>query len=429
MLHSLRIRMLLILVLVPVVALASVAIAARISNDSTLDSRLQFQIQPVIRAGGGPTNPGDTNDIPVFTTEVDIDPSSQPVTFEDPATGQAFTIQAERGFVQAYERDRQATIDTINRQMTIAAIAVAVVALVTAVWLSRRIVRPVEELTRAARRLESGDLSERVYIQSSDEIGALGHAFNEMAASIEHSQDLRKQMTSDVAHELRTPLNNISGYLDAIADGVVQADAAVIASLQEEAELLVRLVADLEQLSLADSGHQLLMVERLAMAEVVERAVALVSPRARANGVLIESDVNPSPPVDGDASRLGQVVRNLLENAITHTPSGGRVTVTLQSRTDVVLLEVRDTGAGIAPEHLPFIFERFYRADRSRTRATGGAGLGLAIVKQLVEAHGGSVSASNAADSGALFTVELPMAQQRPSAQPAPATVPVPRPS
>jgi signal transduction histidine kinase len=171
------------------------------------------------------------------------------------------------------------------------------------------------------------------------------------------------------------------------------------------------------------------MVERLAMADVVERAVALVFPRARANGVLIESDVHPSPPVDGDASRLGQVVRNLLENAITHTPSGGRVTVTLQSRTDVVLLEVRDTGAGIAPEHLPFIFERFYRADRSRTRATGGAGLGLAIVKQLVEAHGGSVSASNAADSGALFTVELPMAQQRPSAQPAPATVPVPRPS
>lgn len=427
MLHSLRIRLLLILILVPVLALTSVAIAARISNDSTLDSRLKFHIQPVIRAGGGPTNPGDTNEIPIFTTEVDIDPSSQPVTFEDLATGQAFTIQAERGFVQAYERDRQSTIDTINRQMTIAAVAVSVVALITAVWLSRRIVRPVENLTRAARRLESGDLSQRVDIESGDEIGALGRAFNEMAASIEHSQDLRKQMTSDVAHELRTPLNNISGYLDAIADGIVPADAAVIASLQEEAELLVRLVADLEQLSLADSGHQLLAVERLAIADVVERAITLVLPRARANGVVIESDLRPSPPVEGDVSRLAQVVRNLLENAITHTPPGGRVTVTLRPNMETVRLEVHDTGSGIDSEHLPYIFERFYRADPSRARATGGAGLGLAIVKQLVEAHGGTVSASNLADSGALFRVDLPLAQPRPTVPLAPPPVALPR--
>ena len=424
--HSLRLRLLLVLVAVPVAALASVAVAVRISNDSNLDGRLQFQIQPILRAGGGlvPSGPAD---IPPVTTEVDLNPNSQPVTFEDPATGQAFTIQAERGFVEAYERDRADTIAALNRQVTIAAVAVAVIALVAAFWLSRRIVRPVEELTRAARQLESGDLSERVRIESSDEIGALGHAFNEMAASIEHNQNLRKQMTSDVAHELRTPLNNIAGYLDAIADGIVQPDAAVIASLQEESELLVRLVADLEQLSLADSGHQFLMYERLPMADVVERALALVSPRAQANGVSIVSELRPAPPVEGDVARLAQVVRNLLENAITHTPAGGQVTVMLQPRLDVVRLEVRDTGPGVGREHLPFIFERFYRADRSRTRATGGAGLGLAIVKQLVEAHGGTVSASNTADSGALFVVELPVAQPRTASQPAPVATPVPR--
>lgn len=427
--HSLRLRLLLVLVLVPVTALASVAIAARIASDSNLDGKLQFQIQPVRRVGGGPTNPDrpDT-DLPVFTTEIDIDPDSQPVTF-DPGNGEAYTIQAERGFVDAYENDRRQTISAINRQVTIAAAAVAVVALGAAFWLARRIVRPVEELTEAARQLEGGELSRRVAVSSHDEIGLLGRAFNAMAESIERNEALRKQMTSDVAHELRTPLNNISGYLEAIADGVVAPTPAVVESLQEEADLLVRLVNDLEQLTLADAGHQVLSRGRVSLSEIVERSVALLSPRAKSGNVAFETFLARGAVVEGDAGRLAQVCRNLLENAVRHTPAGGTVQARVRREDDTVVLEVADSGPGIGAEHLPFIFERFYRADASRNRATGGAGLGLAIVRQLVEAHGGVVTASNRIGGGALFRVALPAAPALDAAVPLPPAQPAAQPS
>ncbi len=318
------------MVAIPVLALVSVAVAVRVSSDSSIDSRLSFEIVPVRRVGGGLTNPDDPVDLPVFETKIDLS-SSQPVTFVDTGTGEQFTIQADRGFVDAFEKDRRDAISEINRQVTIAAIAVAVLALIVSVWLSRRIVHPVEKLTRAARRLESGDLSQRVRVHSTDEIGALGHAFNAMAQSIERSQNLRRQMTSDVAHELRTPLNNISGYLDAIADGVVAPNADVIESLQEEANLLVSLVKDLEQLSLADAGKLILRLERISLNDLAVRVVAGIAPRARAANVSLRTDLSAVPAIEGDASRLGQVIRNLLENAITHTPEGGEITLTLTS--------------------------------------------------------------------------------------------------
>ncbi|MCL4242763.1 MAG: GHKL domain-containing protein, partial [Dehalococcoidia bacterium] len=234
-----------------------------------------------------------------------------------------------------------------------------------------------------------------------------GRAFNCMAESIERNEELRKQMTSDVAHELRTPLNNLAGYLEAIADGVVEPGEGTIASLQEEATLLVRLVADLEELSLADAGRQVLNLEPQPLAPIVEQAVAMVAPRARAAGITIVQETWPAPMVDVDRRRIAQVVRNLLENAVRHTPDGGTIRVSLRGQETKVELTVSDDGPGIAAEHLENIFERFYRTDASRARATGGAGLGLAIVRQLVEAHGGRVWAANAAGGGALFTVEL----------------------
>ncbi|MGE3073494.1 MAG: sensor histidine kinase [Dehalococcoidia bacterium] len=429
MTRSLRNRLLFVMVAIPVLALVSVAIAVRVSSDSNIDSRLSFEIVPVRRVGGGLTNPDDDPAVmPVFETKIDLS-SSQPVTFVDTGTGEQFTIQADRGFVDAFEKDRQDAISSINRQVTIAAVGVAVVALAVSVWLSRRIVHPVEKLTTAAKRLESGDLSQRVQVHSTDEIGALGHAFNAMAQSIERGQNLRRQMTSDVAHELRTPLNNISGYLDAIADGVVAPDRSVISSLQEEANLLVSLVNDLEQLSLADAGRQLLRRERIAMDDLAARIVAGVTPRAKSAGIAIETNLAHVPAIEGDASRLGQVIRNLLENAITHTPGGGQISVALSSTERSVSLAIRDTGPGIDPEHLPFIFERFYRADPSRARATGGAGLGLAIVRQLVEVHGGNVTAENAEGGGTRFTVDLPIPQTMPASFGAMSKSPFPRPS
>lgn len=405
--RSLRWRLLAVLVTIPVLALASVAVAARMTADSHLDqNRLKFQIQQIRRVGGGLTDPNQPDESPVFTTEVGLESNSQPVLF-DPGTGDAYTLQADKGFIEAFEEDQRNTIAALNRQVTIAAVAVALVAGAAAAWLSRRIVRPVEVLTAAARDLEAGDLGQRVEVRGADELAMLGRAFNSMAESIERNQDLRRQMTSDVAHELRTPLNNLAGYLEAIADGVVEADEATIASLQEEADLLVRLVADLEELSLADAGRQELMLEPQALGPIIEQAVSMVAPRARNAGIAIVQETAPTPPVEADRRRLAQVVRNLLENAVTHTPAGGTITVHLSEHGERVRLTVTDSGPGIPAEHLANIFERFYRADPSRARATGGAGLGLAIVRQLVEAHVGRVWAENAERGGARFIVEL----------------------
>lgn len=409
--HSLGLRLLVVLIAIPVVALASVAIAARYTNDSALSDSLNFTVQPV-RRGGGPRQPDDAEALP-RDTQFTIGPGAQPVLF-DPGTGEAYLIQAERGFIDAYQRDREDTIATINRQITIAIGAVAVIATIIGVALSRRVVKPIASLTAAARKLEAGDLRQRVEIRSSDEIGELASAFNNMAESLERNENLRKTMTSDIAHELRTPLNNLSGYLDAIADGVVPANEAVVQSLQEEAGLLVRLVADLEQLSLADAGHQHLVLEPASLRSITERAVALVQARAGQKGVAVTMRVRGRVPlVPVDETRMGQVIRNLLENAITHTPAGGTVTVGTEGGDATVRMCVSDTGPGIPADHLPFVFERFYRADPSRARATGGAGLGLAIVKQLVEAHGGKVEAENLAEGGACFTVTLPAPERR----------------
>lgn len=409
--HSLRWRLLGVLVAIPVIALVAVAVAARMTADSQLDqNRLKFQIQQVRRVGGGLTGVDEDDEFPVFTTEVGLETNSQPVLF-DPGTGDAYTLRADMGFIEAFEEDQQRTIATLNRQVTIAAVAVAIVAAATAVWLSRRIVRPVEILTVAARELEAGDLGRRVEVRGSDELAMLGGAFNSMAESIERNQELRKQMTSDVAHELRTPLNNLAGYLEAIADGVVAPDPGTIASLQEEANLLVRLVADLEELSLADAGRQVLNLEPQPLAPIVEQAVSMVAPRARAQGISIVQETLPAPVVEVDRRRLAQVVRNLLENAVRHTPAGGTIRVSLAECDGGTALTVADDGPGIPPEHLENIFERFYRTDASRARATGGAGLGLAIVKQLVEAHGARVWAENAAGGGARFIVEFAAAE------------------
>ncbi len=408
--HSLRWRLLAMLAAVPVLALVAVAVAARVTADSQLDqNRLKFQIQQVRRVGGGLAG-GSEDEFPVFTTEVGLESGSQPVLF-DPGTGDAYTLRADMGFIEAFEDDQRRTIAALNRQVTIATIAVAVVATGAAAWFTRRIMRPVEQLTEAARELEAGVLTRRVKVRGSDEVALLGRAFNSMAESLERNEELRKQLTSDIAHELRTPLNNLAGYLDAIADGVVEADAGTIASLQEEANLLVRLVADLEELSLADAGRQVLNLEPQGLARIIEQAVASVAPRARAAGIVIVQETRPTPLVDVDGRRIAQVLRNLLENAIRHTPAGGTIRVGLAEGGGGVRVVVSDDGPGIPPEHLQNIFERFYRTDASRTRATGGAGLGLAIVKQLVEAHGGRVWAENEPAGGARFTVELPVSE------------------
>jgi signal transduction histidine kinase len=413
-LHSLRLRLLLAMVGIPVVALVAVGVTMGYTNESKLNDSVKFRVirQPAARGTGLRQAGDEPPDQPVGETALTLAPNTQPILFASDL-GQGYLIQAAPGFVAAYEQDQQADITALNQRLTVAVGGVCLIAAGAAFAVSRRVVGPVESLTAAARQLEAGDLTRRVEIRSRDEVGELGHAFNAMAESLERNEALRKTITSDIAHELRTPLNNISGYLDAVADGVVEPDEPVIASLQEEAQLLIRLVNDLEQLSLADAGHQTLLREPVQVERLVSRAVAMVGARAANKGVRIASEAAEPPLwVWGDATRLGQVVRNLLENAVTHTPAGGTVTVAIGGDSESARMTVTDSGPGIPEEHLPYIFERFYRADRSRARSTGGAGLGLAIVKQLVSAHGGTVQAANVAGGGAEFVVMLPAAAE-----------------
>ena len=333
---------------------------------------------------------------------------------------------------------------SLNRTLLLIAIIAGLGAVLLTLGLSRRIFAPVEALTAAARRMEAGDLNQRVEITSDDEIGDLARAFNGMADGLARFEELRRQLVTDVAHELRTPLTNIRGYLEALRDGVVEPENHVIDSLYEEAMLLNHLVDDLQELSLAEAGQLRLERQPVALADVVDQAVQALHPRAEAERVVLQIDLPEDLPlVDVDPRRIGQVLRNLLENGLTHTSPGGEIGITARVACpepseamdsskgsvlssskggDLSLLRgrridqwievgVRDTGTGIAAEDLPYVFERFYRADKSRSRATGGAGLGLAIARQLVEAHGGRIEVESTPGQGTQFTFTLPVAE------------------
>jgi two-component system sensor histidine kinase BaeS len=391
------------MVALPVLAVGAVWVATIRLNDTNLEDSLKFRVVPLSR-GVGTSGISSPDQLPPVTFAT----GTRPIVYET-ESGESVLIQAEPGFVDAFADDQANATSALNQRLLITAGAAAAAAAVVGILSWRRIVRPVETLTGAARAMAAGDLAQRVHVDSTDELGQLGDAFNAMAESVERDARLRRTMTSDVAHELRTPLNNLSGYLDAIAEGVVEPDREVIGSLQEEAATLTRLVADLEQLALAEAGFLQLYFGPTDIAAIAERAAAAIQPRARTKGVAVAFETPPPglPHVMGDEARLGQVVRNLLENAVRHTPPGGSVRVRASAGAGRVEVAVTDTGPGIPEEHLPFIFERFYRVDAARAHATGGAGLGLAIVRQLVEAHGGTIEAHNVRGGGAEFVVSL----------------------
>jgi signal transduction histidine kinase len=298
----------------------------------------------------------------------------------------------------------------VRRSLLFGALIAGVAAVLITLFLAGRIVRPVEQLTEAAQRMEKGDLSVRVVVDSDDEIGRLAHAFNAMAGGLEQQEQLRRNMVGDVAHELRTPLTNLRGYLEAARDGLLAPDGGFVDNLYEETMLLQRLVADLQDLAQAEAGQLALARRPAALDGIVEHAVAALRPQADAKGITLRADLPPElPRVDVDPERIGQVLRNLLSNAVAHTPAGGQISVSAAAGEGEVFVSVRDTGTGIPAEHLPYVFDRFYRADKSRARETGGAGLGLAIVKQLVLAHGGAVSATSEPGRGSTFNFTLPV--------------------
>jgi signal transduction histidine kinase len=299
-------------------------------------------------------------------------------------------------------------IASVSRWLVLAAAISGVLAILLAFMLSRRILGPVEALTAAVRKMESGDLSQRVPVRSSDEIAELTRAFNGMAESLEENEASRKRLLGDVAHELRAPLTNLQCQIEAVRDGLAAPDDAAMRSLHEETLLLGRLVNDIQDLALAEAGRLPLHPERVHTPAAVDSALNAVAPLAQERGVALRTSAAGSPDVHADPARLAQILRNLLANAIAATPPGGSIEVGGGAEDGMAWIAVTDTGRGISPEHLPRVFDRFYRADQDRARATGGAGLGLSIVKQLVEAQGGHVAVESEVGRGSTFRFTLP---------------------
>ena len=302
----------------------------------------------------------------------------------------------------------ESSLPSINRFLIWSGILAGVAAVIVTFFLSRRILAPVESLSRAARDLARGDFSQRVDVKSKDEVGELAGAFNSMAQELAAAETVRRNMVADVAHELRTPLSNLRGYMEAIKDGLVKPDATTIDTMHEEVGVLTRLIEDLQELALAESGQLGLDFQACDLADLSRREVAAHLPTAEEAGVTIVSDLAESAPLYGDPGRLGQAIRNLLTNAVNYTPAGGMVTVSVSTSGDEVEVRVSDTGPGIPEDQIPQVFERFYRVDRSRSRATGGTGLGLTIARRLVEAHGGRITLDSQVGEGASFSIVLP---------------------
>jgi len=290
-------------------------------------------------------------------------------------------------------------------------IGAAIVSIIAGILLSRNLSAPLSNLAEAARSIGRRDLSQRVEVHGSQEIQEVAQAFNEMAADLQQAETLRQNLLADVAHELRTPITVIQGNLQAILDDVYELDKAEIAQLYDQTRQLTHLVDDLRELAQAEARQLLLEIAPVDLAVLIMDAATVYEPLAEAHGIELRPQILEGLPlIQGDRARLMQCLQNLLNNAFRHTPAGGVVILSLQKSAETLEISVSDTGVGVPPEHLPFVFDRFHRVDPARARETGGTGLGLAITRAIIENHGGTISAESAGEGqGSKFTLELPI--------------------
>jgi two-component system sensor histidine kinase BaeS len=293
------------------------------------------------------------------------------------------------------EHAREMYDDSVTTVVVAASVVAVIASIVLAIILARMLARPLNEIGGAARRIADGDYAARVPREGPEELASLADSFNQMATSLERQESLRRDFIANAAHELRTPLTNLQGYLEALRDGVITADRATYESLHEEADRLVRLSRSLDALAEGDAGGDPPVLVELDLAAAVRSALDLVTPAIERAGLRLVVAVPAALPARADPDGLAQVLANLLSNAVRYTPAGGTINVRAERSAADVLISVSNTGEGIPPEDLDRVFERFYRVEKSRDRAHGGAGIGLAIVKQLVEAAGGRVGAES----------------------------------
>ncbi|PPS69436.1 MULTISPECIES: ATP-binding protein [Streptomyces] len=383
------------------------------------------------RAGADVTARHDETGVPRISTERRSERCEEPKGAPDPQTPQDLevirTCESEQQFTTCLQRVfnervgsaapprlvirlgvRDESPPTLAAAPTMAVAAgVALAAVLGALLLSRAVLRPVRAMTLAAGGLGEGDLGRRVPVSGRDEIAQLGRAFNRMAESIQAGEERQRRLTGDIAHELRTPLANLRGYLEALRDGIVEPTPELLDSLHEEALLQQRIVDDLQDLALAEAGALTYHRVRVDLRELLEAAGTAHRAQADAAGVALRLEAPRPVDVIADADRLRQVVGNLVGNALRATAPGGTVTLALARHGDLAFLQVRDTGKGIPAEDLPHLFDRFWRADAARGRATGGSGLGLSIARQIVTDHQGTIAVQSTVGVGTTFTVTL----------------------
>ncbi len=296
-------------------------------------------------------------------------------------------------------------------QFLVASAIAAALALLMVRWLARGMTQPLRDMATAARTMEQGDYSQRVETRSRDEVGQLATAFNRMSSELESLEQLRKDLVANVSHELKTPITALRAHLENLLDGVEQPDPETVQVMLAQADRLGRLVDQLLDLSRLESGDVPLDRQPLALEPLVAEVVSEIQVAGSGRGVQVGCVVPPDlPPVWADRERIHQVLFNLLDNAVRFTPAGGRVKVSASRHNGVCEVSVEDTGPGIEPEHLPRLFERFYRADPARSSKQGGTGIGLAIARSVVEAHGGHIRAQSEPGRGSVFTFDLPVA-------------------
>ena len=303
-----------------------------------------------------------------------------------------------------------------RRSMLLAGLIAGVAAMFLSFFLIRQLTGPLRKLDRASRQVAAGNFDERVDIASSDEIGRLAGSFNEMAASLETSEQVKRRLIADISHELRTPITAVRTTLESLRDGLMEPTQGTLSALHDKILLTTRLVQDLHQLALADSGRLSMHPRPCSIEDIFETILETIGVQIEDENITLVREIEEDlPDIVADAQRIEQVVLNLLANAIRHTPAEGNIHVRAAHVKDAVRVSIQDSGPGLSDMDLQHVFDRFYRADEARTSDDTGAGLGLSIAKALVEAHGGRIWAENTTDSGACFAFTLPVVGGRPS--------------
>ena len=332
-----------------------------------------------------------------------------PIQVEGETVGYLFVAAPQRNDLS---RAAQGFLAQVNRFFLQAGLIAAGLGILLGLTVARGVAAPLGQLANAARQISRGRLKQQVAVKGPEEVADLAHAFNDMSIALEEGEQLRRNLMADVAHELRTPLSVLQGNLRAILDDVYPLEKSEVSRLYDQTRLLSRLVNDLHELAQAEARQLPLNLQPTNLATLLTGIAETFAPIAESESVALQTDLAQAiPSVEADPVRLRQVLHNLLINALRHTPTGGTINLGLTATAQAVQLTVSDSGEGIPPTHLPYIFNRFYRADPARSRDSGGTGLGLAIARAIVEAHGGqiTVTSSGIAGEGSQFTIELPI--------------------